>query len=127
MSLFVSHPGMRAWWAIPANRMRLTEQRRRQVYDIAAVKARLPLANTPEARARAAASRAATIAAANAHQRRMVEDMARAAGVGPGMRDVALMRQWMACGLRLCTLADWMGVHRETVGGWVRYGVRPSR
>lgn len=86
----------------------------------------LAKAQTPEAHAKSQEGCWKTWAASRAHQECMVAEMASRSEVGPEMRDVALMQTWLACGLRLGTLARWLGVNRHSVREWVRYGVKPK-
>lgn len=83
-------------------------------------------ARTPEAAAKAAERQRAAFDAAAARQQRMLGEMASRANVGPEMRDVVLMREWMSWGIRQSTLCRWLGVPARTLSGWAR-GTTPVR
>jgi len=116
----------KAKWQRPEFREKLTAFRRANPPPPAVWMPALAKAQTPEAHAKSQEGCWKTWAASRAHQERMVAEMAALACVGPEMRDVALMQTWLLCGLRLGTLARWLGVNRHSVREWVRYGVKPK-
>lgn len=117
--------GVRKLWQNRDYRLKQIAERQSRQYDIDQAMRGLQHAMTPEARAKAHAAHCRARQIAADHQRRIMAEMAALAGVTDRMRDVDLMRQWLASGMRQNTLAEWLGVHPRTLSNWVRLGIKP--
>jgi hypothetical protein len=117
--------GVLKLWQNRDYRLKQIAERQSRQYDIDQAMRGLQNAMTPEARAKAYAAHCRARQAAAEHQRHIVAEMAALAGVTNSMRDVDLMRQWLASGLRQNTLAEWLLVHPRTLSNWVRLGIKP--